>query len=36
MVFFDIAYDRIAMEYNQKLISATSYSVKDKKAEFYI
>lgn len=35
-VFFDVAYDRVAMEYNQKLISATSYSAKDKKASFYI
>jgi hypothetical protein len=31
----DTAYDRIAMEYNQKLISASSYSTKDKKAEFF-
>lgn len=34
-VIFDAAYDRIAMEYNQKLISASSYSTKDKKAEFF-
>jgi len=35
-VFMDIAYDRIAIEYNKKLISANSYSAKDKKAEFFI
>lgn len=33
---FDIVYDRVAIEYNKKLISANSYSAKDKKAKFYI
>ncbi|AHB41072.1 hypothetical protein P148_SR1C00001G0265 [candidate division SR1 bacterium RAAC1_SR1_1] len=35
-VFFDTAYDRIAMQYGQKLISASSYSSKNKKAEFIL
>lgn len=34
-VFFDTAYERIALQYNQKLISASSYSAKEKKAEFF-
>lgn len=33
-ITFDTSYDRIGMEYNQKLISASSYSSKDKKATF--
>lgn len=33
-VYVDTAYERIAMQYNQKLISPISYSAKDKKAEF--
>lgn len=35
-VFFDTVYDRVAMEYNQKLISSNSYSTKEKKAQFTI
>lgn len=35
-VFFDTAYDRVAMQYGQKIISASSYSSKDKKAEFVL
>lgn len=34
-ITLDIAYERVAIEYNQKLISANSYSTKDKKASFY-